>query len=544
MPTFEVTELNRPPRDPVGPGAIGNQPGGPGPGSRLRGLLYSSVALSSGGPAEADALVDLRLDQVIQAIIARQDEPEGLAELYRTPLRDPDAVRYRQEIFRDLADETVFGAVEGFASSIRHIRRRLSDLLEVSHRYRREGQFLDAAAIYCEAVRGLSDTAAALSGQIRSHGLQEFIAFLASYIDSADFHALASDTAARKAELEALTYCVRVRGLRVEVSRYEDQDDYGSQVEQVFRRFEQGEAKSYLVNYRTWPALGHLGSRILDSVARLFPEEFSALDAYCDRHAGFLHPAIEHFERELHFYLAYEAYIAPLRKAGLPFCLPAVSATSKQEAATATFDLALAGKLLQSGRPVVTNDFHLEGDERIFVVSGPNQGGKTTFARTFGQLHHLGSIGCPVPGSDCRLFLCERVFTLFEREEDRQAPTGKLEDNLRRASRILATATSDSVIIMNEPFSSTALVDASFLGAKAMTRLTQLGVLCVYVTFVDELASFGPSVVSLLATVVPDNPSERTYKIIRAPANGLAQALSLAEKYRVSYEQLKQRIAR
>ena len=378
---------------------------------------------------------------------------------------------------------------------------------------------------------------------ISSRALAAFRDYLARYAASAGFTTLARETRDRKDALGRIRYCTRIKGDRVEVTRYADEADYSAVVLRTFERFKQGAVKDYLIRYRTRPGMNHVAAQILERVARLFPEEFAALDEYCSRHAAFLDEGIRHAHRELQFYLAYLDYIRPLRDAGLSFCYPDVSASSKDVRADGTFDLALARKLVTQGTPVVTNDFRLEGRERIAVVTGPNQGGKTTFARTFGQLHHLAGVGCPVPGSAARLFLFDRLFTHFEREEDLSARTGKLEDDLIRIGGILRAATPDSIVILNETFASTTTRDAHFLGTKLLTKVMRLDALCVYVTFVDDLASLGEQVVSMMSTIVPENPAERTYKVVRKPADGLAYALAIAEKHGLTYERLLERIA-
>ena len=178
----------------------------------------------------------------------------------------------------------------------------------------------------------------------------------------------------------------------------------------------------------------------------------------------------------MQFYLAYLELIGRLRAAGLPFCYPHVSARSKEIAAEDTFDIALANKLVPDGGTVVGNDFHLEEPERIFVVSGPNNGGKTTFART---LRTAAPPGQPrparSPAREARLFLPDRIFTHFEKEEDIETLRGKFEDELVRVHEILEQATSNSVIVMNESFNSTTLNDALFVGTEVMQRILELG---------------------------------------------------------------------
>jgi DNA mismatch repair protein MutS len=492
-------------------------------------------------PADRAFASDLNFDQVVAAVAGERDEGELISELLYRQVTDVATVRYRHEVFRDLEDAGLFEAATRFAQTMRQVRAHLTALAKMHSVHQQQGWFLDAAAIYCEAVRSL--VADLEARPVASRALLAFRDYLAAYAASPEFAGLAADTAARQSDLTGITYQVRIRGPRVEVSRYDGEPDYSAEIAKTFERFQQGAVKDYRVKYRTWPGMNHVGAQIAELVARLFRKEFTALGEYCRGHAGFLDPVIDQCDRELQFYLAYLDYIRPLREVGLSFCYPDLSADSKEIFARDTFDLALAAKLAASGKGAVTNEFHLTGRERVIVVSGPNQGGKTTFARTFGQLHQLASTGCPVPGSAARLFVFDQILTHFEREEDLANLTGKLEDDLLRIQGALRSATDRSIVIMNEIFTSTTLSDALFLGEKVLTKVVELDLLCVYVTFVDELASFAPSVVSMASTIVPENPAERTYKVVRKPADGLAYALAIADKHRVTYQQLKGRLA-
>jgi len=510
-----------------------------GPAAGFQSVLFESPASGVDGLGEPDFFADLNLDQVVESVTAGRDQ-YNLKPFFFAPLHQVTAVRYRHEVLRDLEKPGVLEPIKRFARSMERMREHLGQVGKLHYQLQKQSWFLDAVEIYSEAVRSLAADLAAC--ELSSRGLRGLRDYLAEYDASERFTSLTAEIKALKDALARVRYAIRINGARVTVSRYADEADYRAEVEETFARFQQGAAQSHLARLPDYVEMNHIEAKILDGVARLYPDVFRARADFCVGHSDYLDATIGRFDREVQFYLAYLEMVERLRGAGLAFCYPHVSARSKEIAAEETFDIALANKVVPEDGTVVGNDFYLTGPERVFVVSGPNNGGKTTFARTFGQLHYLAGLGLLVPGRDARIFLPDRIFTHFEREEDIETLRGKFDDELVRVHEILEKATSNSVIVMNESFNSTSLSDALFVGTEVMRQILDLGCPGVYVTFVDEIASLGEATVSLVTQIVPGNPAERTFKVIRKPADGRAYAWAIAEKYGLSYQRLMERI--
>jgi len=489
---------------------------------------------------EPDCFIDLNLDQIIGSVTAGKEE-YNLKPFFYYPLKDTGSILFRQEIMQDLEQESIMGRISEFAAKMKEIRKLLSRIAKLYYNYHRERWFLEVVNIYCNTIEELSD--GLLREDVKSAGLISFRDYLKNYINSDRFRILFSETKTIITGLSSIQYCVLYRDLRVQVRSFKSESDYSKEIESAFSKFNYDQVKSYKVEYAsTSMDMNHVEAQILDGVAKLFPDIFSRLDSFYEVNQIFPDETITRFDREIQFYVAYLDYARNLKKKGLKFCYPVVTKESKEIFNIEGYDLALAFKLINEKSSVVTNDFYLRGQERIIIVSGPNQGGKTTFARMVGQLHYLASLGCQVPGAKAQLFLFNQLFTHFEKEENIQNLRGKLQDDLIRIHKILEEAGGDSIIILNEIFTSTTLQDQIFLSRKIMQRITELDLICVWVTFIDELASFSNRNVSMISNVVAENPSLRTFKIARGPADGLAYAMSIAEKYRLNYKYLRERL--
>ena len=483
---------------------------------------------------------DLNLDQIVDTITEKWNSYD-LKPFFYSPIHDVDGIKYRQEIFHDLENESLYQHVKLFTEQMREVRR-LQELSEnLNYKYQKEVWFLYAAETYCRAIKDFVTNIT--FAPLNSRGFNSFSKFLTSYSAGVDFNTIIDEANKLKEDLTKVKYRIIINEGAFTVQHYTEEKDYSKEINETFEKFRQGAVSDYLVKYdSSIESMNHIEAKILEFVAQLNPDLFSRLENFCTMRTGFIDENIADFDREIHFYISYLEYIKRLKHKELKFCFPQVENTTKEINNYEGFDLALAQKLYENNKSIVCNDFYLKDNERIIVVTGPNQGGKTTFARTFGQLHYLANIGCPVPGGQAQLFLFDQIFTQFEKAEKVENLRGKLEDDLKRIYSIFENATSNSIIVMNEIFNSTTLQDVTFLSKKIMEKIIDLNLICVWVTFIDELSSFSEQTVSMTSTIVPENPTLRTFKIVRRQADGLAYAMAIAEKYRLTYNRIKERI--
>ncbi len=490
-----------------------------------------------------DCFRDLNLDQIFMPLLERKKR-FNLDGLFCTSLRDPVVIRYRQDVMRELENEDLFALVSHFSETVFDLGVKLETLYRLlgsdksyDNNYLTRGRMLYCAELYCKEVSALSE---GLNGlELKSSGLRAFSGYLNEYRRSDFFVKLEEDISRLRERLATVSYNMLINNGTIRVRKYEGQADLSVQVIEMFEKFRRDGVKDYHKKLSNEPVADHVEAAVLNMVAKYHKDIFADLEKFCESRLRFQDATITRFAADVQFYIAWLDYIRSLRGKGLRFNYPGLSENAERIYNYQGFDLALA---LKTQGVVVTNDFVLDAPERIIVVTGPNQGGKTTFARAFGQLHWLMSLGLCVPGSKSLLYLFDNILTHFGREEDLSTLNGKLQDDLVRLRELLDNATERSVIVVNEIFSSTTLSDALTLGERMMDAFAELGAPAVVVTFLDELANRGKETVSMMSTVKEEDPSQRTYKIIRKPPDGLAYAMHIAGRHGLTYEQLSRRL--
>jgi len=206
---------------------------------------------------------------------------------------------------------------------------------------------------------------------------------------------------------------------------------------------------------------------------------------------------------------------------------------------------------------IVANDVKFGDEGRIFILTGPNQGGKTTYTTAIGLVQILGQAGLHVPAKYAAISPVDAIYTHFAKEERPNLEAGRLGEEARRLNSIFEQATRHSLVLLNESLASTSASESLFLARDVVRAFRLLGTRAIFATHLHDLAADSEnmntetegdsriiSVVSQVQSSEENGKIKRTYKIIPAPPDSKSYAIELAARFGISFEQLKKTIKR
>jgi hypothetical protein len=189
---------------------------------------------------------------------------------------------------------------------------------------------------------------------------------------------------------------------------------------------------------------------------------------------------------ELAFYIGCLNVHDRLARLGEPVCFPVPLPPGQPDlSAQGLYDACLA---LHTGTAVVGNDVQA-GGQSLIMVTGANQGGKSTFLRSAGLAQLMMQAGMFVAAREFRADVRDGVFTHYKREEDASMRGGKLDEELSRMSRIVDQISPGAVLLCNESFASTNEREGAEIARQITRALLARGVKVLYVTHLFDLAN-------------------------------------------------------
>ncbi len=199
---------------------------------------------------------------------------------------------------------------------------------------------------------------------------------------------------------------------------------------------------------------------------------------------------------------------------------------------------------------IVTNDFSFDDRARIYVLTGPNRGGKSVITVAVGASQALCQLGLPVPASSASISVADGIFTHFPEGADDTIDKGRLGEECARLKEIFDAVTPDSMILLDESLSSTGAYEATYIASEILSGFAALRCRGIFSTHLHDLAagisdinarsleSGGIKIDTLVAGI---EEGRRSFKIYRAKPDGKSYAKDIADKYGLSFEGLMKR---
>ena len=255
---------------------------------------------------------------------------------------------------------------------------------------------------------------------------------------------------------------------------------------------------------------------------------------------------------ESEFMICATRLMEALQSRGLPLCTPKLRpASEKAFSADGIYNPAVA---LAIEEPSVENDFAFDENGRIFILTGPNRGGKSVITCAVGLAAAFCQLGMLVPARRFVFSPADGIYTHFPTESGDTVDKGRLGEECARLNSIFENCTDQSIILLDESLSSTGAYEAAYIAAEVLLGFAKIGCRTLFSTHLHALAArvdelnaesdaFGGAKLDTLTAKI-ESDGARSFKILRQAPDGKSYAKDIAEKYGLSLEKITDTIER
>ena len=474
---------------------------------------------------------------------------------------DPQIIRYRQETMTDLL------TVPELRATLAKVHPILDDICELRRLDRDAANSGDSylygiteIELYVSCIDTLRDGFAPLKDRIRGEAFRTLADFIAELADSdyyRDLNKKLSALAARVHEVRSVTIGVNLdRELRPAsagvLSINSEEFKSGKTLDRILRLSFRNDAFTSIAELSPFgkgqsdnkkEALVAAFHSAIEEVFRSSIKGWRAIiGEYVLDNTDFLLrmlPEIEFLTK------ACDLLNRLKEKKGCPLCYPVVR--PMEEKAFAAKGLYNPRVALMIDDEIVANDFAFDDEARIYVLTGPNRGGKSVITVALGAAQAMCMLGLPVPAEEAEISPVDGIFTHFPEGADDTIDKGRLGEECARLREIFDAVTEDSMILLDESLSSTGAYEASYIASEILTGFAAVRCRGIFSTHLHELAAKVPQInekaaqyggVPLDTLVAGIEEGRRSFKILRAKPDGKSYARDIADKYGLSFEEL------
>lgn len=492
---------------------------------------------------------DLQLEGISKAIISKYMEFDIRKYLYTLP-NSLKTVEYRQEIYRDLEkNKHLVLGLKQYTNRLLEAERSYKFYLQIEDTVKKGSYLLLTCQNYLAALDLLAEILE--QATMTSQGLNNLYQFLQGKMNEPDFQIFRDKVESAFAYMEQLNLTLLLKDHEISVLEQdqEKEDSIIIQLQEFMKAFgvevDQEQTNDVVENIFPAPLeTSALENTIIDILQRSRPEAFRMLKDFSTFSFSLEDDCFVTLKEEFVFFISFYEFEQLLKEVGYSMQYPQINVDGSFFIEN-VYDVALAWKNRFSSEKVVPNDISYQKEKSFLVITGPNQGGKTTLARAMGQSVYFMLLGLKAPCSTMTTPFFERILTHFEVEESVETGAGKLKEELQRLRPMMLVDAKNSFVILNELFTTATTYDAKIMARRVMEHFMEHHCWGIYVTHIQELADEKQivGIQSMVAQVDKQDHSVRTFRIIPMKAEGLGYSDSIVKKYHLGYDQMTERIA-